>query len=151
MKAWWMAFVAGAVFSIGLGLGGMTDPANVQGFLDFTGDWNPALAFVMGGALGTHALMRRFILKRRQPVLAPSFPSAPRARVDSRLLGGAAIFGVGWGLSGYCPGPAVTAVATLAPQALIFVGAMVAGMLAHAMFERSPAAARTPTVDAAVE
>nr|WP_304503103.1 MULTISPECIES: DUF6691 family protein [Myxococcaceae] len=120
----------------------MTDPARVRGFLDVTGAWDPSLAFVMGGALGTHALLRRLILRTRaRPLLAPAFPDLSHTRVDARLLGGAAIFGVGWGLVGYCPGPAFTALATGAPVALLFVGAMLAGMLLFRLWERRSARA----------
>jgi uncharacterized protein len=143
VKANLAALLAGLVFALGLGLGGMTDPSRVLAFLDVTGSWDASLAFVMGGALGTHALLRRLILRTRaRPLLAPAFPADSRARVDARLLGGAALFGVGWGLVGYCPGPAFTALATGAPAPLLFVGAMLAGMLLFRLWERRPAPAR---------
>lgn len=131
------ALVAGLVFSIGLGLAGMTDPAKVIGFLDVTGDWNPSLMFVMGGAMGTHALLRWAILRRRErPVLAPAFPKLGQSKVDRRLLGGAALFGAGWGLAGYCPGPALTAIGNGTPTVLLFVAAMMGGMLLFRLVER---------------
>ncbi len=99
MRAFAAAFVAGIVFAVGLGLGGMMDPAKVVGFLDVAGQWDFSLALVMGGALGTHAVLRRLILRRQAPVLAPSFPVLPAAQVDGRLLVGSSLFGVGSALS----------------------------------------------------
>lgn len=122
------AFLSGLLFAIGLGLSGMMDPANVLGFLDIAGNWDFRLAFVMGGAVAVHAALRPFIHKREQPLFAETFPSFPVRGVDLKLLGGAALFGVGWGLSGYCPGPALTSLVSGAPQVLIFVAAMLAGM-----------------------
>jgi uncharacterized membrane protein YedE/YeeE len=122
------AFLSGLLFALGLGLSGMTDPANVHGFLDIAGGWDFRLAFVMGGAIAVHAALRPLILKRERPLFAEKFPSFPTRRADPKLLGGAALFGVGWGLSGYCPGPALTALATGGPQVLVFVAAMGAGM-----------------------
>lgn len=136
MKPGLTSFVAGVVFALGLGLGGMTDPQKVQAFLDISGQWNPSLAFVMAGALSTHALLRRRILRRMRPVFAAQFQPATHTRIEPRLVVGAAFFGVGWGLVGYCPGPAFTSVATLTPQALLFVAAMMAGMVLHAAVER---------------
>ncbi|MGA9520859.1 MAG: DUF6691 family protein [Myxococcaceae bacterium] len=139
MKAILSALGAGVLFSLGLGVGGMTDPANVQGFLDIAGDWDPGLAFVMAGALGTHALLRRFILRRATPVVAPAFPSYPAtaSRVDRRLVVGAGVFGVGWGLGGYCPGPSLTSVATGGSPALTFVLSMLGGMFLFSLWDRA--------------
>jgi len=122
------AFVSGLLFAIGLGLSGMTDPANVLGFLDIAGAWDFRLAFVMGGAIAVHAALRPLILKRARPWAAAAFPAAAARRVDGKLVAGAAVFGVGWGLGGYCPGPALTSLATGAVQLLVFVPAMFAGM-----------------------
>lgn len=136
MKGVGAAFVSGLVFAMGLGLGGMTDPANVQGFLDLTGDWKPGLAFVMGGALGTFALLRALIMRKREkPVFAAAFPAPPRPKIDARLVVGAATFGVGWGLAGFCPGPAVVSVASGSKTALLFVAAMLGGMVLFRGFE----------------
>lgn len=132
------AFGSGALFSIGLGLAGMTDPAKVQGFLDVTGAWNPQLAFVMGGALVVHAGLRLLLRK----TLAQRAPPIPKRSVDGRLIGGAALFGVGWGLAGYCPGPALTSLVTGQGQVLAFVGAMLVGMAAVRRLER----VRSPSV-----
>ncbi len=136
MKTSLTALVAGVLFSVGLGLGGMTDPSKVQGFLDVTGDWNPSLMFVMGGALGTHALLRRFIVRRPAPVLAPAFLTPPKGKPDRRLFLGATLFGIGWGLGGYCPGPAFTSIASGATATLMFVAAMLGGMLLFHLWER---------------
>lgn len=122
------AFISGLLFAIGLGLSGMTDPAKVLGFLDVAGDWDYRLAFVMGGAIAVHAVSRRFILKREKPWFGATFPERPMGQVDARLLAGAALFGVGWGLGGYCPGPALTSLTTGAIQVFVFVPAMLVGM-----------------------
>jgi uncharacterized membrane protein YedE/YeeE len=120
-----VVFGAGLLFGAGLVVSGMTDPRNVVGFLDFAGRWNPKLAFVMAGAVGVHALLLR-LHARRRGAAARSGPGA-RARIDAPLVCGAAIFGVGWGLSGYCPGPAITALGFGLPAAFGFVAAMIAG------------------------
>ena len=146
MKAVLASGLAGLLFALGLGLGGMTDPARVLGFLDVAGAWDPSLAFVMAGALGTHALLRRLILRRARPVLAPAFPSFGATRPDARLVAGSALFGVGWGLAGYCPGPALTSVASGASTVLLFVAAMGAGMLLFQVWMK----ARTPRTAAVV-
>lgn len=139
-----MSFVAagfsGFLFALGLAVGGMTDPARVLGFLDVTGDWDPTLAFVMAGAMGTHAALRALVLRLPRPLLAPSFPSASRTRVDARLLVGSALFGAGWGLTGYCPGPAFVSVPTGTGAVLIFVAAMLVGMLLFQALSADPRA-----------
>jgi uncharacterized protein len=123
-----LAAVAGAVFALGLALGGMTMPANVTGFLDVGGAWDPTLAFVMAGAIGVYAPLLRIIRGRGRPILADTF-SWPTARaIDLRLIGGAAIFGIGWGLSGYCPGPALTSLAGGGPSIAVFLIAMLIGI-----------------------
>ncbi len=125
------AFACGLIFALGLGLGGMTQPSKVIGFLDFTGAWDPSLAFVMGGALATHTLLRRLIVARPEPLLALSFAMPAKTDIDGRLIAGAAIFGAGWGLAGLCPGPAIVAAGGGASAALVFVPAMLAGMVLH--------------------
>ena len=129
MKGALLAGLSGALFAVGLGVGGLSDPARVLGFLDFAGSWDPTLAFVMAGAVGGHTLLRRLILRRARPVAAPAFPVFERAAVDARLVAGAALFGVGWGLAGYCPGPALVSVSTGAGGVIAFVAAMALGML----------------------
>lgn len=123
------AFVAGLIFAVGLALSGMTQPDKVMNFLDFTGRWDPSLAFVMGGAVVLNAAAYWLTTKRLSaPIAAPRFVLPARTQIDRPLLLGAALFGVGWGLAGYCPGPALSALPTGGVNALLFVGAMVAGM-----------------------
>ncbi|MCX5744371.1 MAG: hypothetical protein NT062_17920 [Proteobacteria bacterium] len=126
-----VAVATGALFALGLLISGMADPAKVIGFLDLGGGaWDPTLAFVMGGAILVHAPLARLIRARRAPLLGRRFHEPPRSRVDRRIVVGAAIFGIGWGLSGYCPGPALVGAAALATPALAFVGAMLVGIAA---------------------
>jgi len=125
-----VAFLSGFVFALGLGLGGMTQPRRVLGFLDVFGAWDPRLAFVMAGAVATYALLRPWIMGRARPLFGASFPVPPRG-LDAPLVGGAVIFGVGWGLVGFCPGPAIVALGAAVPQAAVFVGAMMTGMLLY--------------------
>jgi uncharacterized membrane protein YedE/YeeE len=124
-------FVAGLVFGLGLIVSGMADPAKVLGFLNVggiaEGRWDPSLAFVMAGAILVAAPGFRLAMRRRAPLFERSFHVSADRRVDRRLLGGAALFGIGWGLSGFCPGPAIVAVPLGAPGALVFVAAMAAG------------------------
>ena len=126
-RAVWAA-VAGAMFGAGLLLAGMTRPEKVIGFLDVGGAWDPALMFVMVGAIGVHLVAYRLIRRRSSPLLDGRFHVPTRRDLDGRLLAGAAIFGVGWGLAGFCPGPALVA-AVSAESALIFVAAMAIGMV----------------------
>jgi len=123
-----VALIAGTVFGIGLAMSGMTDTAKVQGFLDLFGTWVPDLAFVMGGAVLVTAIAFRFVLKRRAPLLVGQFHLPTARHIDGRLLTGSALFGIGWGLYGYCPGPAVAALAYLDWQPLVFVLSMLVGM-----------------------
>ena len=122
---------AGTLFGLGLAISGMVDPAKVIGFLDVAGDWDPTLVFVMGGALLVTIPAFRLILKRLRPVLADKFELPTNKDVDARLLGGSALFGIGWGLVGFCPGPAVTALASGLTPVFVFVGAMVVGMAVY--------------------
>ncbi|MEZ0311670.1 MAG: DUF6691 family protein [Myxococcota bacterium] len=135
------ALLAGLLFGAGLCLSGMTWPSKVVGFLDIAGAWDPSLAFVMAGAVGTYAASAFFIRRRGAPLLADAFEPTPAAKLDPRLLSGAAIFGVGWGLSGYCPGPAFVSIAALAPATLVFIVALVAGMIVAKRARSSLAAA----------
>lgn len=122
-----IALVAGLVFGIGLVLGGMTQPAVVLGFLDVFGDWNPQLLFVMAGAVVTTAIGYRLVCGRARPLLESQFRLPTLRSLDWRLLIGAAVFGVGWGIAGYCPGPALASLTAGAPGLLLFVACMVAG------------------------
>lgn len=123
-----LIFVAGVLFSAGLMISGMINPAKVIGFLDIFGSWDPSLAFVMGGAVCIYALGLRFVLKRPKPLYADRFSLPTRADIDKELVGGAILFGFGWGLAGFCPGPAIAALGVAPGQALIFVATMLAGM-----------------------
>jgi uncharacterized protein len=131
---------SGVIFAIGLAISGMTLPSKVSGFLDFFGRWDPSLAFVMGGAVAVYVLAHRVERSRAKPFFADRFPERSRNVVDRRLLGGAAIFGIGWGLSGFCPGPALVSVGAGAHAALWFVPAMVAGMFASRWLDRRESA-----------
>jgi uncharacterized membrane protein YedE/YeeE len=133
------ALLSGAIFGLGLAVSGMMNPAKVISFLDVTGDWDPTLAFVMGGALLVTVPAFRIISKRQRPVLADGFELPRKSAVDARLVGGAALFGVGWGLVGFCPGPAVAALATGLTPVFVFVAAMISGMAIHRqLFEGRP-------------
>jgi uncharacterized membrane protein YedE/YeeE len=132
-----VALFAGALFGVGLAVSGMTNPARIVGFLDVAGEWDPTLMFVMGGALLVTIPAFRLILGRPRPLLADGFVLPTKTALDGRLLGGAALFGIGWGLSGFCPGPAVVALVTGLLPVFLFVVAMVGGMAIYAwIFER---------------
>jgi len=121
--------VTGLMFGVGLVVSGMTKPDKVIGFLDlFGGAWDPSLGLVMVGAIGVHVALFRLIVRRRAPLLDAKFHLPTRRDIDPRLVGGAALFGVGWGLGGVCPGPAFVGAATLASPLLMFIGGMAAGM-----------------------
>ncbi|HET9956839.1 MAG TPA: DUF6691 family protein [Polyangiaceae bacterium] len=128
------AFGSGLVFGAGLVLGGMTDPNKVLGFLDVTGDFNPTLLFVMAGAVSVHALAYRVVRKRQTPWLAPKFVLPTRRDIDWKLIVGSALFGLGWGLAGYCPGPALVSLGS-GSSAWVFVLSMALGSYAAARFE----------------
>jgi len=130
------AVASGSLFALGLALAGMTRVEKVRGFLDFTGDWDPSLLFVMGGAVAVHAVAWRVVARRARPVFAPRFELPAARAVDARLLGGAALFGVGWGLGGFCPGPAVASLASGAPAAA-FVAAMLGGFVLAGLTRRT--------------
>jgi uncharacterized membrane protein YedE/YeeE len=123
-----LALAAGLLFGAGLALGGMTDPAVVLGFLDVAGTWNPTLVFVMGGGLAVTFLGYRLAFRRQRPWLAGRFILPTATAIDARLLGGAALFGIGWGLAGYCPGPALASLPALHGGTAVFVGAMLVGL-----------------------
>lgn len=130
MKQKLVAFASGVVFALGLGISGMTDPSKVLGFLDVTGAWDPSLAFVMAGALAVYFPFARWAKKAARPLWGDRFSLPELTRVDGRLLVGSALFGLGWGTAGYCPGPAVVAVIGLSTGALTFCAAMLAGIVA---------------------
>jgi uncharacterized membrane protein YedE/YeeE len=147
-----VAFAAGAIFSAGLCLSGMTRPAKVLSFLDFFGHWDPSLALVMVGAIGVSAVAFRISARARwTPILGGRFHvPGTRKAVDLQLVTGAAIFGVGWGLSGLCPGPAVTSLASGQVGPILFCTSMLAGMVLYrlAARARAPRAERSPAASA---
>lgn len=122
-------FLLGLLFAVGLGISGMTQPLKVIGFLDVAGTWDPALLLVMGGAVMVTFAGYRFVLRRPAPMLSGSFHLPARHHVDTPLVGGAVMFGVGWGLAGFCPGPAIVALASGSFDVLVFVGAMFIGFV----------------------
>ncbi|WP_438345766.1 DUF6691 family protein [Methylorubrum populi] len=140
------AFAVGLLFGLGLLVSGMADPAKVLAFLDVTGRWDPSLAFVMAGAVAVSATGYFVARRRGRPLLASRLEIPTRRDLDPRLIAGAAVFGLGWGLAGLCPGPALTLLTVAPAQAVTFVAAMVAGMLA---FRLLPAAAPKPAVQGA--
>lgn len=130
------ALVAGLVFGIGLILSGMVDPAKVQNFLDIAGIWDPSLAFVMAGAIGVAAPGFWLVRRRAAPLADPVFRVPPAdAPIDRALVIGSAIFGIGWGLAGFCPGPALVSLPLAAPGTIAFVAAMVAAIAASALLQ----------------
>ncbi|MBL0370852.1 YeeE/YedE family protein [Rhizobium sp. KVB221] len=128
------ALASGIVFGFGLALSGMLNPARVQGFLDVTGAWDPTLAFVLGGAVVVSMAGMWLVKRMRQPVLGDTFHLPPTRGIDRRLIVGSAIFGFGWGLGGFCPGPAVASLSLGLGQTMLFVVFMVAGMVVHDRF-----------------
>ena len=123
------SFLAGTLFGAGLTISQMVNPRKVTDFLDFFGDWDPSLAFVMGGALAVTAVGFRVLLRRPHPLFVAEFHLPASRRIDSGLIGGSALFGIGWGLAGFCPGPAVASLAYGLWQSVLFVLAMLVGML----------------------
>lgn len=134
-----VAWMAGVVFGLGLLLSGMGDPAKVQNFLDFGGHWDPSLGLVMGGAIAVALVAFTWAKKRRTSLLGEPMQLPTTSVVDGKLLTGAALFGVGWGLAGFCPGPAVMNLVTGHAQVWWFVAAMLVGMLVqHSVFRPAP-------------
>jgi uncharacterized membrane protein YedE/YeeE len=135
------SFVSGVLFAAGLAVSGMTHPSKVIGFLDFTGSWDPSLMFVMMGAIGVHVFFARWALRSMKaggrPFLGDAYALPTSTKIDARLLGGAALFGAGWGLAGYCPGPALVSLAQLTPAAFAFIAAMAAGIVLGARLDAS--------------
>ena len=122
------ALLAGLLFGLGLAVSQMINPAKVLAFLDIAGRWDPSLAFVMAGAIGVTALGYHLVLRRPAPLLAPRFEVPTLREIDRRLLAGAVLFGIGWGLVGFCPGPAIASLAYGVKESIIFAAAMLAGM-----------------------
>ncbi|MEC7984874.1 MAG: DUF6691 family protein [Myxococcota bacterium] len=122
-----ISFLCGTIFAIGLGISGMTNPEKVIGFLTLSSSWDPSLAFVMIGAIAVHFVSYRLVSRRKQPWLSEKFDIPINRKLETRLFVGAVLFGLGWGLSGFCPGPAVVSSVTLVPKVLIFCAAMLSG------------------------
>ncbi|MFT5588246.1 MAG: putative membrane protein YedE/YeeE [Bradyrhizobium sp.] len=131
-----LALLAGLVFGLGLILSGMTDPAKVIGFLDLAGNWDPSLGLVMGGAVLVGLVTFRFSARRTKAFLGDAMHIPTTRQIDRRLVLGGITFGVGWGLAGYCPGPALASLASSGFQALLFIAAMLAGMGLFALLEK---------------
>lgn len=130
----------GALFGAGLAIGGMLNPSKVAGFLDVFGQWDPSLAFVMGGGVIANFIGMRLVMRRSNPVFAEKFRLPGAAGIDRNLLGGAALFGIGWGLGGLCPGPAISSLVLVPDDVLLFVVMMLAGLMAGHVLIRSRAA-----------
>ncbi|MCE8007503.1 DUF6691 family protein [Aestuariivita sp.] len=139
-----LSYVIGLVFGLGISISGMANPAKVLNFFDIAGNWDPSLAFVMGGALVVTALGYRFVLRRPAPLIDTAFHLPTRRDLDAPLILGSGVFGIGWGIAGFCPGGALPALGTGRSEVVIFVAAMLAGIvLAKAV--RGALAARTPS------
>lgn len=141
MRSVWSSYAVGLLFGAGLIVSGMTRPAKVVGFLNLAGDWDPSLAFVMGGAIAVHAAAYRLVPRMPRPLWGLRWGIPTRRDVDARLIVGAALFGAGWGLGGYCPGPGLTSIFTGAQATLTFTGSMLVGMWAHTLWETAASAA----------
>ena len=133
----------GLLFGAGLVVSGMSDPAKVLNFLDLFGTWDPSLAFVMGGAVMVAFVGYRLVLTRAEPIVGDRFHLPTRSDIDARIVAGPAIFGIGWGLGGFCPGPALTALGLGATGTLAFIPAMILGMWAARLLAEGTAAPRT--------
>lgn len=142
MKPNLAAFGTGALLAVGLAISGMTKPAKVAGFLDVAGHWDPSLAFVMIGAIAVHFIAFRLVMRRPSPLFDARFHVPTRKDIDVRLIVGAAVFGVGWGLGGFCPGPGLVTAGSGSLGALVFVAGMTIGILVEHAVARSAARAR---------
>lgn len=136
------SLLAGIIFGAGLTLSDMVNPARVSNFLDFAGNWDPTLIFVMAGGLAVTTLGYKFIFRRSSPLVDEKFHLPTQRQIDLPLIGGAALFGVGWGLAGICPGPALADLVTLDPKILVFVAAMLVGMIAASAWRSRVSAAK---------
>jgi len=130
------SFAIGILFGIGLTIAQMVNPAKVLSFLDLAGNWDPSLAFVMGGGAGVAALGYRLVLRRQRPLLADAFQVPKRTDIDARLVIGGGLFGIGWGIGGLCPGPALSVLALGHSEAIIFMVAMLTGFGLFELFDR---------------
>jgi len=128
------ALAAGLLFGLGLAISQMVNPRKVLDFLDVTGNWDPSLALVMAGAVGVTMLAFRFVLKRKQPLFDGEFHLPRLTKLDRRLLVGSGVFGIGWGIGGYCPGPGIAALSAGSVEALVFVAGMALGSVLYRRF-----------------
>lgn len=126
---WLAVYLIGLVFGLGISLSGMANPAKVLNFFDVAGSWDPSLAFVMGGAVLITFIGYRLVLERQAPVCDSRFHLPSNSRIDARLVGGALVFGIGWGLAGFCPGGSLPVVSTGRFEVLLFVAALIAGIV----------------------
>jgi uncharacterized protein len=131
-----VALVSGVLFGAGLAISGMMNPARVRGFLDILGDWDPTLVFVMGGAVIVMGITWRIQAHMRRPIVTDEFSLPGTSLIDARLIGGAVLFGIGWGLAGLCPGPAIASLSINPGKVIAFVAAMVAGMALFSLTQR---------------
>lgn len=138
------AFLIGIVFGTGIALSGMANPAKVLNFFDIAGSWDPSLAFVMGGALAVTFIGYRLVLGRSSPALDVKFHLPNARQIDARLVGGAAVFGIGWGIAGVCPGGALPALGTGRTEIFIFVAALIAGILIARALQSAGSAPSAP-------
>ncbi len=141
-----LTLISGAIFAVGLGISGMTNANKVIGFLDIGGAWDPSLAFVMVGAIGIHAALYPVITKRATPLFATLFHLPTQTVINKRLVIGASLFGAGWGLGGYCPGPALVSLLSWGVEAVTFCGAMLLGMVIYSWLIPQPAPPATTKV-----
>jgi uncharacterized membrane protein YedE/YeeE len=130
-----ISYLIGLVFGVGIAISGMANPAKVLNFFDIAGTWDPSLAFVMGGALAVTFVGYRYVLKRPAPLLSETFQLPTRRDLDLPLIGGSAIFGIGWGIAGFCPGGALPALGTGRFEVLIFVAALLTGIIAAKLMQ----------------
>lgn len=145
------AFVSGLLFGIGLIVAGMTNPAKVIGFLDLAGRWDPSLAFVMAGAIVVGTAAFAFARKRTRSWLGSAMRLPNARQIDRRLVVGSLLFGIGWGLAGICPGPALVLLGAAVDKGLLFVVAMLAGMLVYELFDRMTAPVARAALETPVE
>lgn len=136
MKEYLIALISGVLFGLGLGFSQMIDRDRVLGFLDVAGVWDPTLLFVLGGAVGVTLITFRFVLRLPHPLLAEKFYLPTKKDIDIPLVAGAALFGVGWGIAGYCPGPSITALVLGILNPLLFVVALIAGSLTYKWYSK---------------
>lgn len=136
MKTSFIGLISGTLFGAGLALSGMMNPSRVRGFLDVLGDWDPTLAFVMGGAVLVMAIAWLLQKRMARPLACDEFSLPGTSKIDGKLIGGAILFGIGWGLAGLCPGPAIATLATNTGNVILFVAAMAAGMAIHSFAQR---------------